>query len=143
MDTLKVFQSELVSVEYLNVDDLFSGFDSIKAITFSYDIDFINYLMQFFKYGEIVLGADFIVQKDGKLNDLLEVAANNYDAAQVVKSKERLVEMLSNGDLNLRAANYVLDHRKIYLLKSDDGRTRIIKASANMSGRAWNGEKER
>lgn len=140
MDTLKVFKSELVSVEYSNVDDLFSGFDSIKAITFSYDIDFINYLMQFFKYGEIVLGADFMVQKDGKLNDLLEVATNNYDAAQVVKSKERLVEMLSNGDLNLRAANYVLDHRKIYLLKSDDGRTRIIKASANMSGRAWNGE---
>ena len=140
INTLKVFKSELVNVEYLNADDLFSGFDSIKAITFSYDIDFMDYLMQFFKYGEIVLGADFMVQKDGKLNDLLEVAANNYDATQVVKSKERLVEMLSSGDLNLRAANYVLDHRKIYLLKSDDGRTRVIKASANMSGRAWNGE---
>lgn len=140
LDVLKVFKSELVSVEYSNVEELFSGFDSIKAITFSYDIDFMNHLMQFFKYGEIVLGADFMVQKDGKLNDLLEVAANNYDATQVVKSKERLVEMLSSGDLNLRAANYVLDHRKIYLLKSDDGRTRVIKASANMSGRAWNGE---
>lgn len=140
LDMLKVFKSELVSVEYLNAEELFRGFDYIKAITFSYDVSFMNYLMQFFKYGEIVLGADFMVQKDGKLNGLLEVAANNYDAAQAVKSKERLVTMLSNGDLNLRAANYVLDHRKIYLLKSNDGRTRVIKASANMSGRAWNGE---
>lgn len=90
MDTLKVFKTELVSVDYSNIDDLFSGFDSIKAITFSYDIDFMDYLMQFFKYGEIVLGADFMVQKDRKLNDLLEVAANNYDATQAVKSKKTI-----------------------------------------------------
>ena len=96
--------------------------------------------MQYFQYGEIILGADFMVPKDGKLNDLLEVAANNYDATQAVKNQKRLVDMLSNGDLNLRAANYILDHRKIYLLKADDGRTRVIKASANMSGRAWNGD---
>lgn len=140
MDTLKVFKSELISIEYLNVDDLFSGYDSIKAITFSYDINFMDYLMQFFKYGEIVLGADYMAQKDGKLNDLLEVATNNYEAIQAVKSKKSLVEMLASGDLNLRTSNYILDHRKIYLLKSDDGRTRVIKASANMSGRAWNGE---
>lgn len=137
---LKVFHSELKTVEFSNVDELFCGFDTIKAITFSYDIRFINHLMQYFQYGEIILGADFMVQKDGKLNDLLEVAANNYDATQAVKNQKRLVDMLSNGDLNLRAANYILDHRKIYLLKADDGRTRVIKASANMSGRAWNGD---
>ena len=45
MDTLKVFKTELVNVDYSNIDDLFSGFDSIKAITFSYDIDFMDYLM--------------------------------------------------------------------------------------------------
>lgn len=137
---LKVFHSELKTVEFSNVDEMFCGFDTIKAITFSYDIRFINHLMQYFQYGEIILGADFMVQKDGKLNDLLEVAANNYDATQAVKNQKRLVDMLSNGDLNLRAANYILDHRKIYLLKADDGRTRVIKASANMSGRAWNGD---
>lgn len=140
INKLKVFKSELVNVEYLNADDLFSEFDSIKVITFSYDINFMDHLMQFFKYGEIILGADYMAQKDGKLNDLLEVAANNYEAIQAVKSKKHLVEMIAKGDLNLRTSNYILDHRKIYLLKSDDGRTRVIKASANMSGRAWNGE---
>lgn len=34
---LKVFKSELVDVEDLSIDELFNGFDSIKAITFSYD----------------------------------------------------------------------------------------------------------
>lgn len=140
INKLKVFKSELVNVEYLKADDLFSEFDSIKVITFSYDINFMDHLMQFFKYGEIILGADYMAQKDGKLNDLLEVAANNYEAIQAVKSKKHLVEMIAKGDLNLRTSNYILDHRKIYLLKSDDGRTRVIKASANMSGRAWNGE---
>ena len=112
-DVLKIFKSELVGVEYSNVEKLFSGFDSIKAITFSYDVDFMNYIMTFFKYGEIILGADFIVQKDGKLNDLFEVAANNYEAIQFVKKQKQLVTMLSNGDLSLKAANYVLDHRKM------------------------------
>ena len=75
---LKVFHSELKTVEFSNVDELFCGFDTIKAITFSYDIRFINHLMQYFQYGEIILGADFMVQKDGKLNDLLEVAALKF-----------------------------------------------------------------
>ena len=31
MDTLKVFKTELVSVDYSNIDDLFSGFDSMST----------------------------------------------------------------------------------------------------------------
>ena len=42
---LKCFKSELKSVDYLSLEDLFSGFNSIKAITFSYDIDFINQII--------------------------------------------------------------------------------------------------
>lgn len=60
---LKVFHSELKTVEFSNVDELFCGFDTIKAITFSYDIRFINHLMQYFQYGEIILGADFMVHQ--------------------------------------------------------------------------------
>ena len=88
INKLKVFKSELVNVEYLNADDLFSEFDSIKVITFSYDINFMDHLMQFFKYGEIILGADYMAQEDGKLNDLLEVAANNYEADTSCKIKK-------------------------------------------------------
>ena len=69
----------------------------------------MDHLMQFFKYGEIILRSRLHGTKDGKLNDLLEVAANNYEAIQAVKSKKHLVEMIAKGDLrNLRTSNYIL-----------------------------------
>lgn len=51
-ELLKCFKSELQSVEYMTLKDLFSGFNMIKAITFSYDISFINELMEHFDYGQ-------------------------------------------------------------------------------------------
>ena len=68
---LKCFKSELRMVENLALDDLFSGFQTIKAITFSYDINFINKIMKYFEYGEIILGGNFLIQKDGKMQELV------------------------------------------------------------------------
>lgn len=138
---LKCFKSELKSVNFLSVPELFQVFDTIKAITFSYDIDFMESILQYFKYGEIILGADFLVQKDNKLNTLLkEVLTNSYQTTNILRSHEKLVSMIQSGDVNFRTPAFVLDHRKIYLLKSDTGKTRVITASANMSKKAWNGD---
>ena len=140
-ELLKCFKSELQSIDYLSVEDLFSGFNTIHAITFSYDVKFINELMTHFDYGEIILGGNFLVQKDAKLNDLLaEICTNAYETGILIKKYDRLVEMLTNGEIELKTPTFVLDHRKIYLLKADDGRTRVIKASANMSSKAWNND---
>lgn len=140
-ELLKCFKSELQSVEYLTLKDLFSGFNMIKAITFSYDIGFINELMEHFDYGEVILGGNFLVQKDGKLNDLLaEVLTNAYEAGKAIQKYDKLANMLTEGDIEFKTPSFVLDHRKIYLLKSDDGRTRVIKASANLSKKAWNND---
>lgn len=46
--------------------------------------------------------------------------------------------MLSAGDIEFKTPKGLVDHRKIYLLKADDGRTRVIKPTANMSYAAWN-----
>lgn len=136
---LKCFKSELVSVEYLTLEELFSGFNTIKAITFSYDIGFIDKIMSNFDYGEIVLGGNFFVQKDNKMTELIaEVCTNAYEAGCAIKKYDNLVQLLSVGNIEFRTPQFVLDHRKIYLLKSDDGRTRVIKGSANMSKKAWN-----
>lgn len=140
-ELLKCFKSELKSVDFLSVHELFSGFNTIKAITFSYDIGFINEIMELFDYGEIILGGNFLVQKDAKLSDLLaEVCTNAYEAGKIIKRYDKLANMLADGEMEFRTPTFVLDHRKIYLLKSDDGRTRVIKASANMSKKAWNNE---
>lgn len=140
-ELLKCFKSELQSVEYMTLKDLFSGFNMIKAITFSYDIGFINELMEHFDYGEVILGGNFLVQKDGKLNDLLaEVLTNAYEAGKAIQKYDKLANMLTDGDIEFKTPSFVLDHRKIYLLKSDNGRTRVIKSSANLSKKAWNND---
>ncbi len=136
---LKCFKTELQSIDSLSWKELFSGFNTIKAITFSYDIDFINDLMEYFDYGEIILGGNFMIQKDAKLNELMaEILANAFEAGKATKKYDRLIEMLSDNSMEFRTPLHVLDHRKIYLLKADDGRTRVITGSANMSKRAWN-----
>lgn len=136
---LKCFESELKSVRNMTIEELFSGFNTIKAITFSYNTGFINMLMSYFDYGEIILGGDFIVRKDPTINNMLvEVCTNAYEAGQAVKRYNRLVDMLTAGDIEIKTPKSLTDHRKIYLLKADDGRTRVIKPTANMSYSAWN-----
>lgn len=82
---LKCFRSELKSVDFLSLKDLFSGFDSIKVITFSYDIGFINEILKYFKHGDIILGGNFLVQKDTKFQELLaEICTNAYEAGQSI-----------------------------------------------------------
>ena len=141
VELLKCFKSELISVDFMSLEDLFSGFDTIKVITFSYDIAFIDEIMDKFHYGEVILGGNFLVQKDTKLSELMaEICTNAYETGKMIKDYDNLTRMLSSGDIELRTPTFVLDHRKIYILKSDDGRTRVIKASANMSKKAWNND---
>lgn len=138
---IKCFQNQLQSIEYLTREMLFSGFNKIQAITFSYDIGFINSIVKSFDYAEIILGGNFMVQKDERMkNYLVEVFVQQEQAVKTIRKNEQLVAMMREGDVVFRTPEYVLDHRKIYLLSADDGRTRVITTSANMTGRAWNGE---
>lgn len=139
-EQIKCFKTRLETVEYMDIMCLFHGFTTIKAITFSYDIGFIEKIMHNFSYGEIILGAGFLVEKDTKLNELIaEVCANAQEAGKAVRAHKFLADMFAAQNIVLKTPAFLLDHRKIYLLKADDGRTRVITSSANMSPRAWNG----
>ncbi len=94
--------------------------------------------MKYFDHGEIILGGEFLVRKDAKLNELLaEICTNAYEAGRTIKNYDKLANMLTNGEIEFRTPSFLFDHRKIYLLKSDNGKTRVIKSSANMSKKAW------
>ncbi|WP_027406881.1 phospholipase D family protein [Anaerovibrio sp. RM50] len=135
-DLLKCYRTEFIRTEKMTLEDLFHGFNQIRIITFSYDLDFINKIIKNFDYAEIILGANFNVSRDEKLNDLLTTA---YTAARAIRRIPDLTEMFINGNIRFRTPNLVIDHRKMYLLTSDDGtRTRVIKPSANLSTAAWN-----
>ena len=137
-DTMRCYQNKLISVENMTIDDLFDGFDEIRVITFSYDIPMIGWLMERFQYGKILLGADFLVKKDIKTTTwAAEILAGIEDSAKRIGEYDFLVQKMIDGDLVVHSSTHILDHRKLYLLKANDGRTRVITASANMTKRAW------
>ena len=142
----KIYHVELKDISYKDVEEMFFGFNEIRAITFSYDIKFVNKIMKMFDYGEIILGGRFMTRRDSELHKLTAEAyllAENMTlsemAADAVRKEKDLVKMMGEGALSIRSPKYIIDHRKIYLLKADDGRTRVIKGSANMTSGAWSG----
>lgn len=145
-DKHKVYHTKFIETSYKSVEDLFKGFNEIRAITFSYDVKFISKIIKMFDYGEIILGGRFMIRRDDELQNLTAEAilfAENISlsemAADAVRKEKDLVKMMGEGALLIKSPKYVIDHRKIYLLKSDDGRTRVIKGSANMTSGAWSG----
>ena len=133
---MKFKKKQLIDVQYAPYEEMFSGFNKIQAITFSYDLSFINNIMKYFDTAEIILGAKFIFDKDEMLPRLLaDAAALKND---ITKDK-RLSNMLKNGDLIIKVSTSIVDHRKLYILSADDGRTRVLSPSANLSWSAWNG----
>lgn len=136
----KCYKSELKEVNRLSFEELFSGYQTIKLITFSYNFAFLDKLLENFDYAEIIFGASFLVEKNKQQEYLAELFANIETIGKVVPKYPNLSRMLSEGCLEFRTPFGVLDHRKTYLLKADDGRTRVIKPSANASFSAWNNE---
>lgn len=115
---MKFKKKQLIDVQYAPYEEMFSGFNKIQAITFSYDLSFINNIMKYFDTAEIILGAKFIFDKDEMLPRLLaDAAALKND---ITKDK-RLSNMLKNGDLIIKVSTSIVDHRKLYILSADDG----------------------
>ncbi len=137
----KCYRTELKKIEFKTLDELFYGFDMIQVITFSYNIDFISKIMSNFEYGEIILGAEHIYYKDKNLNEILaETLTNVQESSNRIGKYSNLVKMITEEDLNFHVSTSIVDHRKIYLLRTDDKkRTRVIITSANLSKTAWDG----
>lgn len=141
-EKLCCFKNELISIEYLAFEELFGGYDTIKAITFSYELKFIDKLLVNFTNAKVIIGGAFFTQKDMTMQNLVIAALTNVDiAAKEVGKFENLLEMMREQRLEFRVPLACIDHRKIYILSnSKNGTTRVISSSANMSARAWEGD---
>ena len=141
-EKLCCFKNELISVDYLSCEELFSGYDTIKVITFSYELKFINKLLVNFTNAKVIIGGGFFTQKDMMMQNLIVTAFTDADiAAKEVGRFENLLEMMRKQRLEFRVPLACIDHRKIYILSnSKNGATRVISSSANMSARAWEGD---
>lgn len=137
---LDVVKLEFAGAERLNWQELFSGFDTLHAITYSSSISFAYRLLAMFDQAEIIFGCDEIMSFS-----LQEIMAYQLKAIERIretatKTKTDLISRIENGSLRLFVARSVLSHEKIYLLTATDGRRRVVMGSANMSFSAFGGK---
>ena len=136
------------SVHDTNYDELFSGYDDIKVLTFSYSMSFMNKTLKKFKSAEIIIGSEFRAKYDIK-----EVMAAQEDHAPFmtfqascmrgIRRNKYLVDRMLNDEVMIYLAKDIIAHEKIYILSSDNGSTRVICGSANFSNKAFEGDIQR
>ena len=136
---LDMIKLDYVGSEPMTWQELFSGFDSIKAITYSSGINFVYKLLDLYKEAEIIFGCEEVMSYT-----LQEIMAYQEKLIERIRStdsaaKSKMIERIENGEVHLFVARKQLSHEKLYLLAAEDGRRRVILGSANMSFNAFGG----
>lgn len=136
---LDVVKMNFVGAELMTWEELFEGYNTLRAITFSSGINFVYKLLKNFDTAEIIFGCEGVISFG--LKDIMAFQTNLIDRMKEKASKEKidLINRIENGTVKFYAAREKLSHEKIYLLSSDDGRKRVITGSANMSYNAFGG----
>lgn len=118
----------------IDYDVLFSGFDHLYALTFSYGLNFINEIVQKFDHAEIVLGCEAMVKFDMKM-----IMAHQTKTLQNLLKYKKLVERVQNDEILFWVTNSLLSHDKVYIMNNEvNDDSRVVVGSANFSKRAFN-----
>ena len=136
---LDVIKLDYLASESLTWQELFSGFQRIKAITFSSGIGFVGKLLALFDDAEIIFGCEQVMS-----NTLQEVMAYQAQLLERIRketsvTQQYLIDRVERNTLRLWVARQQLSHEKIYLLESDSGARRVVMGSANLSFNAFGG----
>ena len=134
---LNIVEAEFKESKNVNWEDLFQGFDEMYAITYSSGIDFISRVLPNFKYAEIIFGCETVLEDNVAM--VMSVQFSQLKFISKHKSANKIASRMEEGSLKLFVSREIKSHEKIYILKSDDGRVRVITGSANLSYSAFNG----
>ncbi|MBQ3335479.1 MAG: phospholipase D family protein [Eubacteriaceae bacterium] len=134
---LSVVKATFDSAETMKWQEIFDGFDHLQVITFSSGMDFAARLLAMFDDAEIIFGCEGVLNTD--IATVMAMQQEIIYALTENKSVEAVREKMEEGHLNLYLSKDVKSHEKIFCLKSDDGRTRVVTGSANMSASAFMG----
>lgn len=132
---IRVSEMSYISSKMSTWEEIFSGYNEIKVMTFSYSLPFISKVMKLYERGEVIVGFDHLVGKD--LADLF--ALQEYSTNYICKNRY-LQERIEDETLKFYVVNDLVSHQKVYLLKADSGKVRTILSSGNISEKAWSGE---
>lgn len=136
---LDVVKLEFSGAETTSWQELFSGFDTLHAITYSSGIGFVYQLLDLFQNAEILFGCDEVISYS--LQEVMAYQCKTIERMRETASKMKLdlVSRIEAGTLRFYVARTVLSHEKIYLLSAEDGRKRVVMGSANLSFSAFGG----
>lgn len=136
---IDVVQADFVASTPMTWVDLFSGYNKIRAITFSSGINFVYQLLDMFEKAEIIFGCEDVISNS--IQDILAYQTKLMDKIRKADGtkKENILQRVDEGTVRLFVSRNKLSHEKIYLLESDDGKKRVITGSANMSYNAFGG----
>ena len=137
---LDVVKMEFSGAETLSWQNLFSGFDTLHAITYSSGIGFVYQLLGLFEEAEIIFGCDEVISYS--LQEVMAYQCKIVERMRETASKMKLdlVSRIEKGSLRFYVAHKILSHEKIYLLSAKDGRKRVVIGSANLSFSAFGGK---
>ena len=136
---LDVAKLDYLASESMTWQELFGGFDRMRAITYSSGIGFVYQLIEMFKDVEVIFGCEEVMSYN--LQEIMAYQSKLMERIRDAdsKSKAKMIERVEAGDVRLFVAREQLSHEKLYLLESDNGRKRVILGSANMSFNAFRG----
>ena len=139
-NALDVVKMNFVAAETMTWQELFAGYNTIHAITYSSGIDFICQLLDQFDTAEIIFGCEDVISYS--LQEVMAYQSKLIERLRASASKARkdLIARIEDSSLHLYVARTMLSHEKIYLLAAEDGRKRVIMGSANMSFNAFTGK---
>ena len=137
---LDVVKMEYLECESVTWQELFSGFDTLHAITYSSGISFVYQLLDMFTKAEIIFGCEEVISYS--LQEVMAYQSKIIERMQETagKIKLNLISRIQDKSLRFYVARTMLSHEKIYLLSAEDGRKRVIMGSANMSFSAFTGK---
>ncbi len=148
---LTVFRAQLLGSEQTDWPALFTGFRTLKAITFSSSLEFLIRFVPQFEDVEIVFGSERILSKAHLTLAQASQAVEAYGFADALADHKVLTEGLAHylgkhglgllervlaGTLRFRLLSKRPSHEKLYLLAGDPG-FRVVTGSANLSAQAF------
>ena len=124
--------------------DVFSGYDKLRVLTYSVSVDAIVRMLDRYSFSsfECVFGYEGIIRDMKDVLAFQNVVIGDTRAAIMGLSDERhlgILEKVHSGRASFRVLRKYVAHAKLYLLSAEDGRTRVLVGSANLSERAFSG----
>ena len=136
-NSLSVVKLDFIESFNSNWMDLFMGYESLHAITFSSQLSFIEKVIKEFNYVEIIFGNETVIGED-----ISAVLAYQHQVITQINNarpdiRKEIIQRIEDGSLVLWVAKKQLSHEKIYLLSGD--KKVVITGSANLSYAAFTG----